>query len=278
MAVIDPYRTLGLSPGASFDDVKAAYRRLAKRYHPDSAGPAAVTRFLEVQHAYEMLTIGRLIRPVGRPRPARPATRPRPSASGGRPERPRTERPRTERPRTERAERPRPERPRTERPGTERPRPDRPAGENAQTERPHSARRKATLGSTSYDEAMAGPFEADWRGASWYGTGSGTYWTVNPREYADPRKHGPEYQERARRAAAGTAIRPDQGSGDDLAEAASPASSARPAAPTWSTATSPPSPDVDASSPPYRGILALGLAIVGLILGLLMLFVLFGRP
>jgi hypothetical protein len=29
---------------------------------------------------------------------------------------------------------------------------------------------------------------------------TGTYWTINPREYADPRKHGPEYQERARRA------------------------------------------------------------------------------
>ena len=29
---------------------------------------------------------------------------------------------------------------------------------------------------------------------------SGTYWTINPREYADPRKHGPEYLARARRA------------------------------------------------------------------------------
>jgi hypothetical protein len=46
-----------------------------------------------------------------------------------------------------------------------------------------------------------GPFEPDWRGASWYGTTSGTYWTLNPKEYADPRKHGPEYQARARRAA-----------------------------------------------------------------------------
>ena len=44
------------------------------------------------------------------------------------------------------------------------------------------------------------PFEPDWRGASWYGTTSGTYWTLNPKEYADPRKHGPEYQARARRA------------------------------------------------------------------------------
>jgi len=60
-------------------------------------------------------------------------------------------------------------------------------------------RNKATLGSTSYD-GVDGPFEPDWRGASWYGTTSGTYWTLNPKEYADPRKHGPEYQARARRA------------------------------------------------------------------------------
>jgi len=59
-------------------------------------------------------------------------------------------------------------------------------------------RNKATLGSTSYD-GVDGPFEPDWRGASWYGTTSGTYWTLNPKEYADPRKHGPEYQARARR-------------------------------------------------------------------------------
>ena len=67
---------------------------------------------------------------------------------------------------------------------------------------------KATLGSTSYDGADASQFEPDWGGASWYGTTSGTYWTINPKEYADPRKHGPEYQARARRAAAGRAGAP----------------------------------------------------------------------
>ena len=42
----------------------------------------------------------------------------------------------------------------------------------------------------------------------------GTYWTINPREYADPRKHGPEYQARARRAAAGRGRRrPAPGAG-----------------------------------------------------------------
>ena len=54
------------------------------------------------------------------------------------------------------------------------------------------------MGSTSYDEARD-PSDATWSGASWYGPSSGEYWIVNPREYADPRKHGPEYQQRARR-------------------------------------------------------------------------------
>jgi hypothetical protein len=61
------------------------------------------------------------------------------------------------------------------------------------------------MGSTSYDEARD-PNDATWSGASWYGPSTGEYWIINPREYADPRKHGPEYQSRARRmAAAGAA-------------------------------------------------------------------------
>jgi hypothetical protein len=55
------------------------------------------------------------------------------------------------------------------------------------------------MGSTSYDGADDEPFEPDWSGGSWYGAGSGMYWRVNPKEYADPRKHGPEYQARGRR-------------------------------------------------------------------------------
>ena len=60
-------------------------------------------------------------------------------------------------------------------------------------------RSKATIGSTSYDGTENEPFEPGWSGATWYGAASGTYWTINPKEYADPRKHGPEYLARARR-------------------------------------------------------------------------------
>ena len=52
-------------------------------------------------------------------------------------------------------------------------------------------------GSTTYDGATE--TEPVWDGAAWVGAASGTYWTVNPREYADPRKHGPEYRARGRR-------------------------------------------------------------------------------
>ena len=54
----DPYRTLGLNPGATPAEIKRAYRRLAKAYHPDSAGERALPRFLAIQAAYERLTAG----------------------------------------------------------------------------------------------------------------------------------------------------------------------------------------------------------------------------
>src|SRR5687768_14931854 len=51
----DPYRTLGLEHGASLDDVKRAYRRLAKANHPDAAGESALPRFLAIQAAYDQI-------------------------------------------------------------------------------------------------------------------------------------------------------------------------------------------------------------------------------
>src|SRR5690242_6130445 len=62
--MIDPYRTLGLQPGAPMAEVKKAYRRLAKAYHPDSAGEAALPRFLAIHEAYESIRTGRPIRAV----------------------------------------------------------------------------------------------------------------------------------------------------------------------------------------------------------------------
>ena len=47
----DPYRTLGLKRGATLDEVKRAYRRLAKINHPDAGGEKALPRFLAIQAA-----------------------------------------------------------------------------------------------------------------------------------------------------------------------------------------------------------------------------------
>lgn len=52
----DYYKTLGLARDASQDDIKRAYRRLARKYHPDvSKEPNAEARFKEVGEAYEVL-------------------------------------------------------------------------------------------------------------------------------------------------------------------------------------------------------------------------------
>jgi hypothetical protein len=50
----DPYRTLGVSPSASDDELRAAYRRLVQRHHPDhnNGSAEAARRFEEVQEAY----------------------------------------------------------------------------------------------------------------------------------------------------------------------------------------------------------------------------------
>ena len=53
----DPYVILGLLPGAAEKKIKKAYRRLAKRYHPDKNpdDPEAEKKFKQVQRAYERL-------------------------------------------------------------------------------------------------------------------------------------------------------------------------------------------------------------------------------
>ena len=56
-AEIDPYTLLGLSPNASAQEVKAAYRRVARRLHPDvnQSSPGAAVQFQDVNWAYEAL-------------------------------------------------------------------------------------------------------------------------------------------------------------------------------------------------------------------------------
>ncbi|MFN3842186.1 MAG: DnaJ C-terminal domain-containing protein [Rehaibacterium terrae] len=52
----DYYSTLGVEPGAGEAELKAAYRRLARKYHPDvSKEPGAEEKFKAVNEAYEVL-------------------------------------------------------------------------------------------------------------------------------------------------------------------------------------------------------------------------------
>lgn len=56
MAKRDFYEVLGISKSASKDEIKSAYRKLAKKYHPDlNKEPGAEEKFKEVQEAYDIL-------------------------------------------------------------------------------------------------------------------------------------------------------------------------------------------------------------------------------
>ncbi|GHS99596.1 molecular chaperone DnaJ [Bacteroidia bacterium] len=58
MAYIDYYKTLGISKTASTDDVKKAYRKLARKYHPDlnPNDKSAHQKFQELNEANEVLS------------------------------------------------------------------------------------------------------------------------------------------------------------------------------------------------------------------------------
>ncbi len=58
----DPHEVLGVSPGATKDEIRSAYRQMVAKYHPDKVshlGPEfqalAKKRFIEIQNAYDAL-------------------------------------------------------------------------------------------------------------------------------------------------------------------------------------------------------------------------------
>ena len=54
---VDPYEILGLERGATWAEIRLAYRRLAKKHHPDKnpGDKASEWIFKEVRWAYEQL-------------------------------------------------------------------------------------------------------------------------------------------------------------------------------------------------------------------------------
>jgi len=54
----DPYRVLGVGPGASRQDIARAYRRAVQRVHPDAqpTDPRAAARFQQLTDAYDLLS------------------------------------------------------------------------------------------------------------------------------------------------------------------------------------------------------------------------------
>jgi hypothetical protein len=80
MKAMDPYAVLGVAPGASEEELTRAYRRLAKRNHPDAVRSVdAARRMAEINVAYELARVERR-RGSRRPR----AEAPPPSPPAGR--------------------------------------------------------------------------------------------------------------------------------------------------------------------------------------------------
>lgn len=60
----DPYKVLGVSPNATDDEIKTAYRNLAKKYHPDNYADSPLSslaseKMKEINEAYDEITKAR---------------------------------------------------------------------------------------------------------------------------------------------------------------------------------------------------------------------------
>jgi len=76
---IDPQKVLGVSTGATLEQIRDAYRQKAKRYHPDTGGEDWAFRI--IVQSYEMLSRARVARAAHAEQAAeRPANPPRPKA------------------------------------------------------------------------------------------------------------------------------------------------------------------------------------------------------
>lgn len=80
----DPFTVLGVRPDASPEEVAIAYRRLAKRWHPDRSGDRrAVGRMAEINAAYDLLRSERWLERRGRAEPFAPTPPPHRAAPAG---------------------------------------------------------------------------------------------------------------------------------------------------------------------------------------------------
>ena len=60
----DPYKVLGVSPNATDEEIKSAYRNLAKKYHPDNYADSPLSslaseKMKEINEAYDEITKAR---------------------------------------------------------------------------------------------------------------------------------------------------------------------------------------------------------------------------
>jgi curved DNA-binding protein CbpA len=81
---VDPYGELDVSRNASSEEIRRAYRQVARRHHPDvSQDPGGADRFAAAARAYEILSDpaarARYDNRLHRPVPIRRSSRPRPA-------------------------------------------------------------------------------------------------------------------------------------------------------------------------------------------------------